>query len=98
MKVEIITRSFVELAGGPVELNEHLAQHPDSAERHWSSCCIFLPSPGPDAYAELLRAEIKQKLIEVVPAHTPESGVWIRGPHYQLAAAVEAMGMAWKNA
>ncbi|MDX6807142.1 hypothetical protein [Terrihabitans rhizophilus] len=96
MKVEIAHRSFVHMDGGKtVELKEHLRQQPDSTARHWKSCCALLPSPDPEAYVVQLRAAISKAHVETVPG---ASGVWLRGPHYQLTAALESLGIGWSGA
>lgn len=86
MNFQIVRRQFAKVDDAWFEL-EDLQQRGISAERSWSSLCVFVPAENPDAKARALKAQVSPPHIDIVPSATA-GGVWVMGAHYKLESVL----------
>ncbi|HRN83225.1 MAG TPA: hypothetical protein PK857_00275 [Hyphomicrobium sp.] len=86
MNFQIVRRQFAKVDDAWFEL-EDLQQRGISADRSWSSFCVFVPAENPDAKALTLKELASPPHIDIIPSVTA-GGVWVMGPHYKLESVV----------
>lgn len=84
LKLNIVRRQFAKVDDKWIEI-EDLRQRDLTAERTWSSFCLFIPTEQPDAVATTLRIQTTPRHVDIVPSLSG-GGVWLMGAHYQLEA------------
>src|ERR1700681_3630028 len=82
VKFDIVRRQFAKVDDKWVEAND-LQHRGSTAERTWSSFCVFIPAKQPDALTSTLRAQVSARHVDVVPSLS-EGGIWLMGAYYQL--------------
>jgi hypothetical protein len=83
---QIIRRQFAKIDDAWFEL-EDLQQRGVTAERSWSSFCALVPAENPDAMAVVLKTQVSQPHIDIIPSVTA-GGVWVAGAYYKLESVL----------
>lgn len=86
MNFQIVRRQFAKVDDAWFEL-EDLQQRGITAERSWSSFCVFVPAKNPDTKALALKEQVSLHHIDIVPSATA-GGVWVMGAHYKLESVL----------
>jgi hypothetical protein len=81
VKFDIVRWQFAKVDDKWVEAND-LRHRGVSAERTWSSFCVFIPANQPDTLTSTLRAQVSVRHLDVVPSLS-EGGIWLMGAYYQ---------------
>lgn len=87
---EIVRRTFVEGKGIIAEEEDFKSRELSLEVRGWSAYCFFLTDHEPGKLEGEIRKALPRAAIVVIPSQNPV-GLWVRGAHWELCQAIDAL-------